>query len=181
MRHLFTVEEYHRIGEAGLLAPDQRVELLRGEIIEGTPIGSGHASTVDRLTRLLVLATGDRAVVRVQGPVQLSELSEPQPDLALLRPRSDFYQASHPGPADVFLLVEVADTTRRWDRTVKRPLYAGAGIPEVWIVDLAARVVEVCVDPAPEGYRQVRQVPPGASVSPVAFADLAVAVADILG
>jgi Uma2 family endonuclease len=181
VRHLFTVEEYERMGETGLFADGQRLELLGGEIIEMAPIGSPHAGTVDRLTRLFVVAVGDRAVVRVQNPVRLSDLSEPQPDVSLLNPRTDFYVSGHPRPEDVLLVIEVADTTVRWDRGVKRPFYAAAGIGEVWIIDLGAGLVEVATDPGPDDYRQVYQVARGGEVSPLALPGLTFAVVELLG
>ena len=179
--HLFTVDEYETMGRAGVFPDGSRLELLGGEIVEMTPIGSQHASTVKRLTRLLVTGLGDRAVVGVQDPVVLSDLSEPQPDLSVLRPRADFYAGGHPRPNDVVLVIEVADTTGRWDRTVKRPLYAAAGVPEVWIIDVNVGVVEVAVEPAADGYRSIRSVGVGETLSPAAFPDFSITVADLLG
>jgi Uma2 family endonuclease len=138
-RHRLTVSDYYRMAEVGILAPDARVELIEGEIFDMAPPGSLHASTVHRLNKILVHATGDDALVLVQNPVRLSELSEPQPDLALLRDREDFYARKHPGPADVLLVVEVADSSLRFDRETKAALYAAHGIPEMWLVDLRGR------------------------------------------
>lgn len=163
-KRLFTVADYHRMAESGILAANERVELIEGEILEMNPIGSPHAACVDRLTRLLGRAAGDRAIVRVQNPVQLGELSEPQPDLALLKPRADFYGDAHPGPADILLLIEVADSTLEFDRNRKLPLYAQAGIPEAWIVDLASRAIAVYRNPSPRGYREEVRMGPGASL-----------------
>jgi Uma2 family endonuclease len=120
----FTVDEYYRMAEAGILRPDERVELIEGEIIEMAAIGSRHAAFVKRLNRMLVRGVGARGVVSVQDPVRLSELSEPEPDLAVLEYRADCYAAAHPTPADTLLIVEVADTTLGWDRGRKAPLYA---------------------------------------------------------
>ncbi len=175
--HLFTVDEYEAMGRAGVFPEGKRLELLGGEIVEMTPIGSPHASIVNRLTRLLVTGLGERAVVAVQNPVVLSDLSEPQPDLAVLRPRADFYAAEHPRPDDVVLVIEVADSTASWDRRVKRPLYARAGVAEVWIVDVTARVVEVALEPTGDGYQRVHPFGVDATVSPVAFPDVSIAVA----
>jgi Uma2 family endonuclease len=133
------VEDYYRMGEAGILAPDARVELIDGEIIDMPPSGPPHAGAVNRLVRLLGQAVGDRAVLLVQNPVVLSRHSAPQPDLALALPRADFYAARHPGPADAVLVIEVADTTLPFDRDVKVRLYARHGIPEVWLIDLEAK------------------------------------------
>jgi Uma2 family endonuclease len=135
-RHRITVHDYHRMAEAGVLAPDARVELIEGEIIDMAPIGKSHQSIVDQLTRALVRAVGEGAIVRVQGSVRLSQWSEPQPDLVLLAPRADFYRGEFALGTDTLLVVEVSDTTLRYDRDVKVPLYARHGVPEVWIVDV---------------------------------------------
>lgn len=135
-KHLITVEEYYRMAEVGLLAPDARVELIEGEIIDMVPIGSRHNRAVTRLTRQLTLAVGDLAIVQPRGPIRLGGKSEPEPDIAVLKPRSDEYGNAHPTAADVMLLIEVSDTSSRYDREVKLPLYARNGIAEVWIVDL---------------------------------------------
>lgn len=135
-RHRITVHEYYRMGELGLFAPEARTELIEGEIIDVAPPGSRHASVVAYLNRLLVRAVNDSAIVLVQSPVRLSELSEPQPDLALVRPRADRYATSHPIASETLLAVEVSMTTWRFDRQVKVPLYGRHGVPEVWIVDL---------------------------------------------
>lgn len=140
------------MADAGLFGGNDRVELVEGEIIDMAPIGSRHAACVDRLNRLLVSRLGEGAIVRVQSPVRLDDLSEPQPDVAVLVVRSDFYAGAHPGPADVLVVVEVADTTVGWDRGVKIPLYARAGVAEVWLVDLAAETVEVSRRPGSDGY-----------------------------
>jgi len=143
-RRRFTVDEYHRMVEAGILTADDRVELLDGEIVEMAPIGPRHASIADRLTRLFTSRLGERVIVRVGGPVLLAaEDSEPQPDLTLLRFRADFYAAAHPEPADALLVVEVMDTTVHRDRRVKLPLYGRASLAEVWLVDVRSERVDV--------------------------------------
>lgn len=177
-RHRFSVEEYHRMADAGLFGEDDRVELLEGEIIDMAPIGSRHAACVHRLTRLLVTRLGDRAIVSVQSPVRLGNLSEPQPDLAVLAPRPDFYAGAHPGPADVVLVVEVADTTSAWDRDVKVPMYGRAGVAEAWVVDLGAGAVDAWSGPGRGGYDRCRRAERGAEL---AVASVAVAVDEILG
>jgi Uma2 family endonuclease len=179
VRHRFTVDEYYQMGEAGLFAPDQRLELLGGEVIEMAPIGSRHASAVIRLNRLVMIAVGDRAIVGIQSPVRLSELSELQPDLTVLRWRPDFYRMSHPTPDDVLLVVEVSDTTARWDRKVKRPFYSAAGIGEMWIIDLGLNLVEVATDPGVDDYRDIRQVSTG-SIAPIGLPDLSLVISDLL-
>lgn len=137
-RHRITVDEYHRMAEVGLLAPDARVELIEGEIIDMAPIGREHTSVVDQLNRLFVRAVGDDAIVRVQGSVRLSSWSEPEPDLVLLRPRADFYRSRFATGADMLLVIEVSDSTLRYDREIKMPLYARHGVPEAWIVDVGS-------------------------------------------
>jgi Uma2 family endonuclease len=135
-RHRITADEYHRMAEVGLLAPDARVELIEGEIIDMAPIGTAHTSVVDQLNRLFIRAFGDDAIVRVQGSVRLSEMSEPEPDLVLLKPRPDFYRHDFATGADMLLVIEVSDSTLRFDRDVKTPFYARHDVPEAWIVDL---------------------------------------------
>jgi len=180
-RHLFSVDEYHRMGEAGIFGEDDRVELIEGEIIEMSPIGSPHAARVKRLNRLLVRRLGTRAIVQVQDPVVLNRLSEPEPDLAVLKPRVDFYAARHPEPTDVLLIIEVADSSRGFDRTVKAPLYAQAGIPELWIVDVIDEIVEVYRRPRRGAYRQISRFRRTQRVAIGAFPGATFRVADILG
>lgn len=180
-RRLFTVEEYHRLAQAGILGEDDRVELLEGEIVEMAPIGSRHAGTVNRLNRLLSHLVGDLAVVAVQNPIRIGEHSEPQPDLALLHPRPDFYASAHPQPADVLLLVEVAEATASYDREVKVPIYARAAIPEVWLVDLERERIEVFRQPSPQGYGEALTLGRGQRLSPLLLPHISLAVDDILG
>jgi Uma2 family endonuclease len=165
LRRRFTVQEYHQMGQVGILSEDDRVELLEGEIVEMAPLGSRHQSTVDRLTALFSSMVSDLAAVRIQGPIHLGEDSEPQPDLTLLRSRPDFYVSAHPVPEDVLLVVEVSDTSTEYDREVKLPLYARHGIAEVWLVGLEAGVVEVSRQPTPEGYEQTSQSGRGQNLS----------------
>jgi Uma2 family endonuclease len=133
VRHAFTIDEWHRMGEAGLFGEDARLELLDGEVIEMSPIGSRHGGCVNRLNRLLVIRLGERAVVAPQNPVVLSEISEPQPDIAILAPRDDMYSSSHATPDDILLLVEVADGSLAFDKTRKAPYYAVNGVAETWV------------------------------------------------
>ena len=179
LRRRFSIDDYHRMGQVGIFSEDDRVELMDGEIVVMTPIGSPHAGKVARFIRIFTQRLGDRAIVNAQNPVVLPPDSEPQPDLAILRPRPDFYERSHPGPGDVILLIEVSDTSLEYDRTAKLPLYARAGIPEVWIVDLAAETVEVYQQPSATGYRQVTLFTRGQSLAPQAFPDLQISVAEI--
>lgn len=181
LRHRFTVGQYHRMAEAGIIAEDDRVELIEGEIFEVTPISSQHAACVKRLNKLFAHHVGERALVSVQDPVLLGEHSEPQPDLALLRPRPDAYASGHPGPHDVLLVVEVAEASLPYDRTVKIPLYGRAGIPEVWLVNLPGDAVEVHRKPTPRGYEDVRHVRRGGTLAPGELPDMILDVKDILG
>ncbi|RKT45872.1 Uma2 family endonuclease [Thiocapsa rosea] len=152
----FSVTDYHRMGETGILGPDLRTELIDGEIIEMPPIGYPHAGTVKLLANLMKETVGRDAIVAVQDPVWLDDHSEPLPDIALLRPRPDYYRNAHPGPADVLLLVEVADSSLAYDREIKLPRYARAGIPEVWLVDLAGRRLDIHRQPTEAGYAEIR-------------------------
>ena len=181
LRRRFTVDEYQRMGQVGILGEDDRLELLEGEIVEMAPIGSKHQAAVDRLTRLFSSRVADAAIIRVQGPVRLAEDSEPQPDLMLLRWRADFYSPAHPGPGDVILLVEVSDTSTDYDREVKVPLYACYGISEVWLVGLDAEMMEVYKGPAGQFYQNISQSVRGQLVSPEFFPEFELAVDDILG
>ena len=178
-RHVVTVDDYYRMAEVGLLGPEDRVELIEGEIIDMTPIGSAHAGCVDRLNNVLSPSLHGRAIVRVQGPVRLGRRSEPQPDLAVLCYRDDFYATAHPGPADVLLIIEVADTTARYDRDVKVPLYARQGIGEVWLVDLEAGRVEVYREPEQGAYRRVERLREG-MLAPAAYPDVQVDIGALL-
>ncbi len=180
-RRKFTVDEYHKMVEAGILGEDDRIELLNGEIVEMTPIGPEHAGCVKTLIAVFTSWLVARIVLGVQDTVRLGPASEPQPDLSLLRPRRDGYRSSHPGPEDVMLLVEVADTTLRSDRTEKLPLYARHGIREVWLVNLVEQRIEVYRDPSPDGYKAIRHATRGDTVSPLAFPDLVFKVEEVLG
>jgi len=180
-RRRFTVAEYHKMAEAGILGYKEPVELIEGEIVEMTPIGRRHMACVDRLNRFFVRALGDEAIVRVQGSLRLDERSEPEPDLVILRPRADFYAESDAGPADALLIVEVADTSEHYDRQVKVPLYARAGIPEVWLVDLTAANVTVYRRPDNTGYAEAIVATGTDELSPLAFPARTLTVASILG
>lgn len=155
--HRLSVADYHRMGETGILGPELRTELLDGEIIEMPPIGHPHAGTVNLLADLLRDRVRERALVAVQNPVCLDGRSEPLPDIALLRPRPDYYRTGHPGPDAVLLLIEVADSSLRYDREVKIPRYARAGIPEVWLVDLGGSEICIYQQPGAGGYAVLRR------------------------
>jgi len=159
-RHRLTVSDFHRMGEAGIFAAGDRVELIDGEIIDMSPIGALHAAIVDCLVRYLGRSVGDSVIVRCQNPVRLDDVSEPEPDIALLRPRADGYMSAHPGPEDVLVVIEVADTSLAYDLGVKVPLYARHGIPEAWVIDAATRQTRVFREPSAEGYRLESTVGP---------------------
>jgi len=177
----FTVDEYHRMVDAGVLHEDDRVELLDGEIVEVTPIGPRHAGCVDRLNSRLSRLCGDQAVLRVQGPVVLGLRSEPEPDVTLLRPPIEQYANAHPRAADILLVIEVADTSVEYDRSGKLPLYARMGIPEVWLVNLPADRIETFRDPRESGYFTARLVSRGETLSTLELPDVALSADDILG
>ena len=178
-RYRLTVAEYHRLGEIGIFDEDSRVELIEGDLIAMPPIGEQHASKTRRLNRLFSLQVGDTAMVDVQNPVMLDARSEPQPDMVLLKPRPDFYESAHPRPEDVLLLIEVSDSTLRYDRDTKVPLYARAGIPEVWLLDVAGQRLEIYRRPSPEGYREIHYPAPTDSIAPVLLPELVLNVASL--
>lgn len=180
-RRHFNIAEYYKMAAAGVFSEDDRVELIEGEIIEMNPIGSRHAACVGRLTKMLERLAGDRAIVWVQNPVQVSDYSEPLPDVALLRRRDDFYAQANPQAPDVFLLVEVADSSVEYDRNIKIPLYAQAGIPEVWIVNLPKEAVEIYTQPLGGEYREIRLVKRGESLSAKSIPNLTVDAGAVLG
>ena len=178
----FSVKDYHRMREAGIFHEDDRVELLEGEMVEMAPIGPGHAGGVNRLLNgFLPLQAERKTIIAVQNPIRLGEHSEPQPDLALLQPRPDFYAQGHPSPQDVLLVVEVMESWAGYDREVKVPLYARFGIPETWLVDIERGRIEVSRAPGPEGYRDVHTLGRGERVSPQAFPQLTLTVDEVLG
>jgi len=180
VRRRFTVDEYYRMAEAGIFSEDDRVELIEGEIVEMVPIGSRHAGYVGKLTRVFSSRVGEAAFVWVQNPVRLSAYSEPQPDLALLRPRADFYTSAHPGPEDVLLLIEVAESSLEYDRVIKASLYARARVREFWLVDPRAGAVEVYRTPTPEGYGEVQTVRRGSTLTIGALPEVSLPADEIL-
>jgi len=179
-RYRFTVEEFHRMGEAGIFGEDDRLELIEGELVRMSPVGSRHAARVARLTRLFV-PLQERAIIWVQNPVRLDDRTEVYPDVSLLRWRSDYYASGHPGPEAVLLVVEVSETSLAYDREVKVPLYARAGVPEVWVVDVEGQALWVHRLPEGEAYREVWRLEAGEEVAPEAFPAHRLRVQDILG
>src|SRR5215213_4237192 len=180
-RRHFNIAEYYKMAAAGVFSEDDRVELIEGEIIEMNPIGSRHAACVGRLTKLLERLAGDRVIVWVQNPVQVNDHSEPLPDVALLKPRDDFYAQANPQPQDVLLIVEVADSSVEYDRDIKIPVYAQAGIPEVWIINLPKEIVEIYTQLVGNTYQEIRVVERGKSFASKSVQKLRVDVNAILG
>ena len=179
-RHRLSVRDYHRLGETGILTEDDRVELLEGQLVDRSPIGPRHALVVDALTELLVMTFADRARVRVQNPVELDDGSEPQPDFALVRRRAADARRVHPGPDDVFLLIEVADSSLLVDSGLKMELYARAGIRELWIVDLTTDTVLVYRHPAGGRYGSVARMGAPDVLEVEALPGAGIPVADVL-
>jgi Uma2 family endonuclease len=181
-RRPFTVDDYLCLAVSGILQEDERLELIRGEIVEiKNPINAAHASMVSRLISVLYGALGNRVVLRVQNPLQLDKETLPQPDIAVLKPRDDFYSKQHPDPQAVLLLIEVSEMTRQYDRRAKVKLYAAANIIEYWIIDLSKRQIEVYREPQRDGYRTVTRYAPGETLSPLAFPEVALNVNEMLG
>ena len=179
-KRLFTVEEYHQMAEAGILSEDDRVELIDGEIIQMSPIGHRHMVCVNRANTLFIQAFGNGAVVSPQNPVRLTDWTEPQPDLVVFKPRADFYAKKEPVPEDVLFMVEIAETTLSYDRKIKLPRYAAAGIPEFWIGDLKNDILHVYRNPGRETYNIALILHPSESISPLAFPDVTFQVSELL-
>jgi Uma2 family endonuclease len=178
-RRKLSVDEYHKIGVAGVFNEDDRIELIEGEMIEMAPIGSRHLSKVNRLSRILGQQTGDEAIVSTQNPVSLPPDNEPLPDIALLKARADDYESAVPTAGDVLLLIEVADTTLAYDRDVKIALYARHGIAEVWLVDLQNETLSIYLDPGPKGYRKLLSPAKNETISPMLLPHAKVSLADV--
>ncbi|WP_448381042.1 Uma2 family endonuclease [Gloeomargarita sp.] len=174
IRHRFSVAQYHRMIEAGIFAPDERLELIHGELVTMSPINCRHAAGVNRLNVILGRRLNQRALHIIQNPITLAD-SEPQPDVAIVRWRDDFYLAGHPTPPDIYWIIEVADTSIAYDRDIKVPLYLAAGIPEVWLINLDADCLEV--------YRQETQqiLQRGQMFAPLQFPELVFGVDELLG
>ena len=177
----FTVDEYYRMAEAGILRPEDRLELIDGEIIQMSPIGLRHMGRVNRANTLLIRAFGEKAVVSPQNPVQLSDWTEPQPDIVVFKPRSDFYESKKPTPSDVFLVMEISDTSLGYDLKIKLPYFAAALIPEVWIQDINGDILHVFRDPEGNRYVTSTQLKAGDFVCPLAFPEIRFSINDIFG
>lgn len=165
-KRLFTVQDYMRMADADIFTEDDRVELIYGEILAMSPIGPPHAAAVDRANRAMVSAAGNRAIVRIQSSVVLDKYSAPHPDIVLMRPREDFYASKHPGPSDIFLIVEVAESSLKYDRTIKARLYAETGIQEYWVADVKHDCLFVYSNLSDKSYRSVHQLHRGDFIAP---------------
>jgi Uma2 family endonuclease len=177
----FTVDEYYRMAQAGILTKDDHVELIEGEVIEMSPIGSRHAACVKRLNTILNRLVSQQMIISIQDPIYIDEFSEPEPDVALLRSQEDFYVGSHPIASDVLLVIEVADTSVEYDRKKKLPLYAQAGIPEVWLANLPEDRFEIHTQPLNGKYQSVIIVRRGESIKSQTITDLNIDIDEILG
>ena len=180
-KYSFTVDEFAKMGEAGIFTEDDRVELIDGEIREMAPIEPLHAGVVNRLTVTLVELLGRSSIVGVQNPLQLDPHNEPQPDISILVPRDDYYTTGHPEPGDTLLVIEVADSSLAYDLHEKAPRYARSMIPEVWVVDLEAEVVRVFTQPGPSGYANERVASRGAVITSTSVEGLRVDVDEVFG
>jgi len=181
-RRRFTADEYLAMGDAGILRAEDRVELIDGDIVALTPIGRRHVALVNRLNRLLVARLGEEVIVQPQGSLRLDFSTEPQPDLAVLRHRDDFYETgSRPAPDDILLLIEVADTSLRYDLTTKAALYARHGIGEYWVIDLNSDTVIRHLEPADGTYHHIAPVAPDASLAPSRLTSLTLTLTDVFG
>jgi Uma2 family endonuclease len=180
-RRHFTADEYEQMGQAGILQREDRVELIDGEVVTKMTVATRHAAVVARLNHRFVLSTGGHAIVRVQLPVRLDRFNEPEPDLALLRPQRDFYETAHPGPSDILLVVEVAESSIRYDRTVKARLYARMRVAEYWLVDLNVDVVTRYTEPGEGRYLRADPVVPGPSFAPLLLPACVISTAAIFG
>ncbi|WP_231886548.1 Uma2 family endonuclease [Methylomonas methanica] len=179
-KHLTDIAEWHRMGEAGIFPPETRMELIEGEILHMAPIGFNHAGHLRRISTVFTFLVGDNAVVSIQSPVQLGDLSEPEPDFALLRPEPNFYSSRHPTAIDTLLLIEISDSTLRFDRQQKLRLYASHNIPEYWIVNLIDNCLEVYRQPQDGDYLKKSVLTTADNIALVALPELQVSVASIL-
>jgi Uma2 family endonuclease len=176
IKRLFSVDEYIRMEDAGILSPVERLELIRGEIIVISPMSPRHQAAVDRGTQTWVELLKGRAILRPQGAVVLDRFAAPQPDFALLRPREDFYSKKHPGADDIFLIIEISDSSLEYDTTVKLALYAILRIAEYWVADQQHERLLVYSDPEGDSYRTVRELQRGESLAPRLLPDYQVSV-----
>ncbi len=177
---LLSVQDYHQMMEAGILRPDERVELVEGQIIQMAAKGTAHSAAVSRIEKLLRSRLGDLVLLRFQDPVRLNDYSEPEPDVAVVQPNPSFYEEHHPTPSEVFWLIEVSDTTLRFDRETKAPAYARSGILEYWVLDVPGRKLHVYRMPSAEGYQSETILSEELTIAPLAFPECAIAIKEML-
>jgi len=177
----FRVEDFRKMTEVGILPEESGWEVIDGFLIDKMSIGSRHASTVKRLNKIFTNLVGNATIISVQDPIQIDDYNEPEPDIAILEPREDFYEKNHPLPQDVLLLIEVSDSTIEYDRGVKKTLYAEAGITEYWLVSLQANTIEVYSQPKNGNYRLARILESGETIEAVAVKNLKLQIDEILG
>lgn len=181
LKRKITVNEFQLMAKTGILDEKERLELMEGEIITMTPIGDNHARCVLFLTNFFAKKLIGKVMINVQNPLQLDTISQSQPDITLLRPRSDYYQSKSINPDDILLLIEVADSSIKYDRQIKAPFYAKHGISELWIINLENQTVEIYRDPQSDGYKDCHTFHPGDKIAPKAFPAFSMSVKDILG
>ncbi len=179
--HRFTVDEYHSLSETGILHEDDNVELIEGRIVDMVPIGSKHASCVNRIIELFADKLQKAAIVSSQNPIYLGEHSEPEPDIAVLKRKDDFYRNKHPSSQDIFLIIEIADASLEYDKFIKIPLYAKAGIQEVWLINLLENTIETYRSPSIDGYKIITRISPAETASPLSFPDIIIKAGELLG
>jgi Uma2 family endonuclease len=176
---LISVAEYHSMGELGILNPDENVELLAGQIVKKSMKGTRHTSTNKRLEKVLEHLLGDRALVRTQDPITLDNYSEPEPDVAVVLPNLSFYADHHPTPSEVYLIIEISDTTLRQDCEYKAKLYAQAAIEDYWVLDINKRQLHIFRLPSSDGYLSQQVISDNEIISPLAFPEIRLSIADL--
>jgi Uma2 family endonuclease len=179
-RHKFSTNDYHQMIELGILTKDDHVELINGEIIAMAAIGSHHSGCTNKSSQFFNKRLSARVIVSTQNPIALEDGTEPEPDIALLIPRDDFYAKGHPTPADIFFVLEIADTSFLYDKEVKLMKYARASIAEAWLLNLNQDEILACRDPSSDGYQGIQTIQRGQTLSLLAFPDITVSVDDLL-
>lgn len=175
-----SVQDYHQMAESGILQPDERVELLEGQIIQMAAKGTAHSASVSRIEQLLRNRLGSCILLRFQDPIRLDDYSEPEPDIAVVRPNPNFYEDHHPIPSEVFLLIEVSDKTLQFDRETKAPVYGRSGIAEYWVLDVNGRKLHGYRSPSKTGYQSETILSEELEIAPLAFPDCVMAVREML-
>jgi Uma2 family endonuclease len=175
-----SVQDYHQMAESGILQPDERVELLAGQIIQMAAKGTAHRAAVSRIENLVRNRLGNQVLLRFQDPIRLDDYSEPEPDMAIVHPDPNYYEDHHPNPSEVFWLIEVSDSTLKFDRETKAPAYSGSGIPEYWVLDDNLRKLHIYRLPDANGYQSEMVLSESLTIAPLAFPDCTIAVKEML-